>query len=605
MKSPLSKSIAVLPFVNTSSNKENEYFCDGITEEIINVLAGIAELKVTSRTSAFVFKGQNISIKEIGKQLNVSTILEGSVRLSGTTLRITAQLIQVKEDAHFWSETWDRKLDNIFEVQDEVAIAVAEKVREHLGHFEIDDKQARKTGSVGAYELYLKSKSNFYKFQKDDILRAVDQIQEAIDIDPQCPFYHASKAIYLGYLGLIRAIPAPEAFQTSAAFAKEAIRLDPTDPEANYSIAMVHYFFEKDLDQAQLYLNLALKYRPNYPNALMGGSILDVLTGNHERAIVRAKKAIELDPLTPGNIYYLAAALLRIGRYKEALAEFDAMLALLPHNTNTYCLKGTVLTRLGRYDEAIEHYHRVPVSPEETVIYYAGVGIVYATKGDLGRAEEYLLKAQQEERDFYMAPEYNPVVIINIYLGNIDLAFEEIEKDIKAKRYYLNFYKEIPVFKLLREDFRYKIFDTIFKTKGHLEKSSQTNRSESLAVATKKRKSLLEDKEVEAYRDKLLNFMQNEMPFLDVDLSLRTLATHIDLSSNQLSWLLNESFGKNFNSFVNQYRIEEFKRIANDPINSNITIEALAYDCGFNSKTVFNTYFKKATGLTPSQFRNL
>ena len=145
---------------------------------------------------------------------------------------------------------------------------------------------------------------------------------------------------------------------------------------------MVNYFFEKDLDRAQTYLNLALKYRPNYTNALLGGSVIDVLTDNPERAIERVKKAIELDPLSPTNIYYHAAALLRLGRYEEALIEINAMLTLIPHHTNSYCLKGTILTRLKKYDEALEHYKKVPITPEKTEIYYAGIGIVYATKGD-------------------------------------------------------------------------------------------------------------------------------------------------------------------------------------------------------------------------------
>lgn len=155
------KTIAVLPFVNMSSSAENEYFSDGITEEIINALAKIDGLRVTSRTSAFFFKGKNIPIAEIGKELNVSTILEGSVRLSGKAVRITAQLIQAKEDFHFWSETWDKKLVDIFEIQDEVAMAVAEKTREHIGHFEINEASNRKNINISAYELYLKSKSIF------------------------------------------------------------------------------------------------------------------------------------------------------------------------------------------------------------------------------------------------------------------------------------------------------------------------------------------------------------------------------------------------------------------------------------------------------------
>ena len=150
-------TIAVLPFLNISADKDNEYFSDGITEEIINALAKIAELKVTSRTSSFFYKGQNKPIKEIGDDLNVSTILEGSVRLAGSQVRITAQLIDVAEDYHFWSETWDKALDNIFEIQDEVSLMIAEKLREHLGHFDIQEQLVEKqTDNIDAYSYSLK-----------------------------------------------------------------------------------------------------------------------------------------------------------------------------------------------------------------------------------------------------------------------------------------------------------------------------------------------------------------------------------------------------------------------------------------------------------------
>ena len=589
-----------------SSNVENEYFSDGITEEIINALAKIKGIKVTSRTSSFYFKEKNYPITEIGKQLKVSTILEGSVRLSGKAIRITAQLIQVEGDFHFWSETWDRKLDDIFEVQDEVAMAVAEKTREHMGHFEIDETSNRKNTNISAYDLYLKSKSNFYKFQKNDILLAIDQIKEAIARDSSCPFYHASEAIYYGYLGLINAIPSHEAFAISKAAAEKAIQLDPTDPEANYSIGMVNYFFEKDLDKAQKYLDLALKYRPNYVNALLGGSVIDVLTENPVSAIARVKKAIEIDPLSPTNHYYHAAALLRLGRYEEALIEINALLKLIPDHTNSYCLKGTILTRLRKYEEAVEHYKTVPVTPEKTEIYYGGIGIVYATWGDFPKAKEYLLKAKNEAQNLHVASEENAVVIINIYLGNIDLAFQEIENDIKANKYYLNFYKENPAFKLLVDDHRYKTFDSIFKTKGTVYQSGQSKKNKLLrgpnGERRKKRKALLEIGDVEMYRNKLLKYISDEAPYLNPDLSLRSLAGLIDMHPNQLSWLLNKSIGKNFNEFINHYRVETFKKLAKEPANANITVMGLAYDSGFNSKTVFNTYFKKETGLTPKQF---
>jgi TolB-like protein/AraC-like DNA-binding protein/Tfp pilus assembly protein PilF len=576
-----------------SSDQGAEYFSDGITEEIINVLAKIKELKITSRTSAFSFKGKNIPISDIAIQLGVATILEGSVRLSGDNIRITAQLIQSIDDFHFWSETWDRKIDDIFAVQDEVALAIAEKTREHIGHFEIGEAQKRTNSNLSAYELYLKSRSNFYKFQKDDILLAIDQIEEAIGMDEFCPFYHASKAIYYGYLGLINAMPKRDAFMLSKSAAENAILLDPTDAEANYSLGMVYYFFEKDLIKAQEYLDLALFYRPNYTNALLGGSVLDVLSGKHERAISRVKMAIKLDPLSPTNIFYHAAALLRMGRYEEALIEIDSMLALVPHHTISYCLKGIILTRLKKYDEAIEHYKSVPITPEKQETYFAGIGIAYATKGNLEKAKEYLVKTIKASQNLYVSAEENAVVIINIYLGNFDLAFEEIEKDIKLNKYYLNFYKENPAFKLLEEDSRYKIFDTVFKNNTTSGKVEPRNLSE---------KTLLQEHEIDSFRDQLLDYMTNEAPYLNADLSLRSLANQLNILPNKLSWLLNNSIGKNFNEFINHYRIEKFKKTAKDPMSKNFTIMGIAYDCGFNSKTVFNTYFKKETGLTPKEY---
>jgi len=589
-------NIAVLPFVNMSASVENEYFSDGITEEIINALAKIDGLKVTSRTSAFHFKGKNMPIPEIGKALGVSTLLEGSVRRSGNELRITAQLIDATDDFHFWSETWDRTLDNIFEVQDEISLLIAEKLREHIGHFEIEEPPEARPTQIGAYEWYLKSKSSFAKFHQADLFRAVEEIENAIAIDGRCPFYYASKAIYYAYLGLVDAISGKEAFTLSKEAAFRALQLDPGDPEANYAMGLVHYFFEKDLDTAESYLNLALKYRPNYVNALLGGSVMDVIIGHHERALSRARKAIELDPLTPSHLYYHASALQRMGRYGDALTEVNKLLNVLPHHTNSYCLKGTILTRLQRYAEAIEHYRTVPVSTEKTVHYHAGTGIVYASNGNRAKAEEYLLKWRAQPQNLHLAAEENPAVIINIYLGNIDLAFEEIEKDITAGKYYLNFYRENPAFKLLVDDPRYRIFDAIFKSTGN---SPDQGASKDQGI---KKKELLDEKQLESYTNRLLEYMATEKPYRDAGLSLRQLAQQLGLSANQLSLVINEGQGKNFNHFVNHYRVEEFKQLAKDPNRSHLTIVGLAFECGFNSKTVFNTYFKQHTGLTPSAF---
>ena len=183
-KKPI-KSIAVLPFVNMSSSVDNEYFSDGMTEEIINALAKIKELKVTSRTSSFFFKNRNIPISEIGNELKVSTILEGSIRLASKQMRITAQLIDVADDFHFWSETWDRELDNIFEIQDEISLIIADKLREHFGHFEIQEHLVEKqTDNINAYEYSLKAKFLRNKWNPEDVKTAISLYEKALELDP-------------------------------------------------------------------------------------------------------------------------------------------------------------------------------------------------------------------------------------------------------------------------------------------------------------------------------------------------------------------------------------------------------------------------------------
>jgi len=166
-------SIAVLPFVNISDSVENEHFNEGLTEEIINSLSKIGSLKVISRTSSFFFKGKKIGIKEIGEQLNVQVILEGSIRVADYHVRISIRLINAKDGFQYWSETYNHHLVDIFYIQDHISSQVAEKMREHIGHFNFEEEEVVREENTDAYEFYLRSRFNFNKFQKEDVLYAV------------------------------------------------------------------------------------------------------------------------------------------------------------------------------------------------------------------------------------------------------------------------------------------------------------------------------------------------------------------------------------------------------------------------------------------------
>jgi TolB-like protein len=207
-----------------SSNTEAEYFSDGITEEIINALSKIKELKVTSRTSSFSFKGTNSTISEIGEQLNVSIILEGSVRLSETSARITAQLIEVENDFHFWSETFDRDLKNVFVVQDEISLIIADKLREHLGHFELEERLVDSYNvPLETYKKYLKGRFHLMKLDYTSTLKAISIFEEVIHESPEFPLPYLDVNQAYSYMSTMGIIPAFEGFTKAQPFLQKAI----------------------------------------------------------------------------------------------------------------------------------------------------------------------------------------------------------------------------------------------------------------------------------------------------------------------------------------------------------------------------------------------
>ena len=235
-------SIAVLPFVNMSSDPENEYFSDGISEEIINALTKIQGLQVTARTSSFAFKGKCEDIREIGRQLDVSTILEGSVRKAGCQVRITAQLINVEDGYHYWSETFDRQLEDIFAIQDEISIKIAEKLREHLGHFNIQERLIdRPTQNLEAYQLYLKGKFYGHKWSPEHFCTAIDLYEQSIQLAPEFALAYAGLADAYTTMAALNIMPGEEGFNKARVYAQKAIK--PQRPTRRMPHCTFQYLF--------------------------------------------------------------------------------------------------------------------------------------------------------------------------------------------------------------------------------------------------------------------------------------------------------------------------------------------------------------------------
>lgn len=576
-----------------SSDAENEYFSDGITEEIINALAKIDGLKVTSRTSAFHFKGKNIPMPEIGEKLGVSTLLEGSVRLAGNSMRITAQLIDAAEDFHFWSETWDRKLDNIFAVQDEVSLLIAEKLREHFGHFEIQEHLVeKKTESVDAYTLFLKGRHQFNKWNPEDVKKAMAFYQQALAIDPNHAEAMVGLADAYSFLATIAVIPFEEGWGKCAELTHQALAVNNELPAAYYQLANLAFFTACDYRQSFEHASKALDLNPSHVESQQFMAFLYILAGKKEEARKHLKIALRIDPLSQETQFYSGYIDYMLEDYSGSIKQLNACLEVNPMNIPVHSVKTLCLLKLGQYDEAINYFDSLPseiIIPDEK----AGVqALGYALKGDEHKAPEYFdsLIKQATTPGGFTANSY--LFLLAGATGQNDKAFDWVTGAAESGSTLLLLRYADPLVNPIKDDPRYEQFhkqlfpEDVFKSKPK----------------TKQKKALLDDDAAADYKAKLQQLIETEKPYLNPDVSLRSLANELDIHPNQLSWLLNDGFGKNFNEFINHYRVEEFKQLAKLPENANLTIMAIAYDCGFNSKTVFNSYFKKETGLTPKQF---
>lgn len=583
------KSIAVLPFKNMSSNAENEHFCDGITEEIINALAKINELKVTSRTSSFHFKDKELPIVEIAKTLNVAVILEGSVRLSGETIRITAQLIQAEDDFHFWSETWDRKLENIFEIQDEISLLIADKIRENFGHFELQDHLVKKqTEDINVYECSLLASFHKNKWNADDVKIAEELYLKAIEADEN----HVESIVGLSdtysFMAMTGMMSFEEAWVKSNELVNRAMKIDPKNPEIYYQKANGSFFTECDFDQALKYAYQAIQLKPNYVEAQQFISFLYVVSGKSDAAKKHLDIALGIDPLSQETLFFKAYFDYMTENYPASLVQLNDCLEVNPKNIPAHAVKCLCLLKMGQFDEVIYYYDDTTVQMVEGDK-LGTMGLAYALKGDKENTKKYLriLQEQAGSPDGFTQDSF--VFMMHVAMRNIESAFEWISAGIETKASLLLLRYSDPIINALKSDPRYdQFYKILFPFASKVQKS--------------KKKELLDSETAQQIKTKLLELVDNDQPYLDSSLSLRSLAKQLEIHPNQLSWLLNETVGKSFNEFINGYRVAAFKRLAKESKSSNLTLLGMAYDCGFNSKTVFHTYFKKETGLTPSQF---
>lgn len=327
-------SVAVLPFVNMSSDPEQEFFSDGISEEILNVLTRIPNLKVAARTSSFQFKGQNLDIAKIGQQLQVNHVLEGSVRKAGTTLRITAQLIETETGFHLWSNTFDRQLEDVFAIQDEIAGAIAGELSTRL----VNRPERGETDiNMEAYELYLKGRGLVARRISVDLFEAIDILKAAIEIDPQ--YAQAMATLAKAYAVLpwfSNDLPAGEARETARHWAERALALEPNNTEALSVLAIVYGEVDLNFVAARQLLERAIKSNPGSVAANNFLGDLCLRTGDFDCAMIHESKAAELDPLGTVQLTDLANVYFVLGEYDKVIELAERALQLDPSFNSAY-----------------------------------------------------------------------------------------------------------------------------------------------------------------------------------------------------------------------------------------------------------------------------
>jgi serine/threonine-protein kinase len=425
------KSIAVLPFENLSEEKSSAYFADGIQDEILTRLSKIADLKVISRTSTQRYKHTSQSSAQIGHQLGVANLLEGSVQKENDQVRVNVQLITAANDTHLWAETYDRKLTDIFGVESDIATTIAKTLQATLTGAEKAAIAKRPTANREVYELYLKGRFFWNKRTAADLRKAIEYFNQALDKDPgYAPAYAGLTDAYLILSQYGGASPA-DSFPQAIAAAKKAIELDDTLAEAHTSLACSLAYYDFDFEQSVKEFERAIELNPNYATAhhWLSNGVLSAL-GQFERAIAEGKRAVELDPLSLVINTDLGQDFFYARRYDEAIVSLRKTIEMDPRFYFAHWVLGTALQLKGQLSDAIAEYSKaVELNDDPSVL--ALLGQAYARAGQRVEAQKILARLSEEAKSRYV--QAYSFVLMYLALGDKERAIDEMERAYRER----------------------------------------------------------------------------------------------------------------------------------------------------------------------------
>jgi len=447
-------SIAVLPFSNLSAAPENEYFCDGLAEELLNALTRISDLRVVARTSSFSFKTRQLDVREIGIRLNAATVLEGSVQRTGNRVRVLTQLINTADGYHIWSERFDREMDDIFAIQDEIAAAIIDKLKVKLLPNEKSAVEKRYTASVEAYHLYLRGR-HFWngRFAPGAVEKALEYFQQAIGVDPRYGLAYSGVADCYNLLGLFQFRAPHTTFSSAASAAQKALEIDNTLAEAHTSLAFTKWLYVWDWPGAEREFKEALGLNSGYAlSHLYYAQYLSAMARLDE-GIAEAKRAQNLDPLSLGINANVGMVLLWARKYEQAVKQLEKTIELDPNFGLAYYYLAFTLLALERYDEALRAIQKSIELTAGMPLAIAGLGCLYGRTGDRDKAE----KALQDVEALLHERHVTSILLAYIYagLGDRENFFDCMNRAYEEHSPLLACMKILPEFDAMRSDPQY------------------------------------------------------------------------------------------------------------------------------------------------------
>jgi TolB-like protein/DNA-binding winged helix-turn-helix (wHTH) protein/Tfp pilus assembly protein PilF len=456
-------SLVVLPLENLSGEKEQDYFADGMTDDLTANLAKIRSLRVISRSTAMAYKGTHKPLSEIARELRVDAVVEGTVLRAGDRVRITAELVQVSTDHHLWADTYESQMGDVLSLQNRVSSAIVDEIRINLSPEEKERLAKRVSISPSAYEDYLRGRYYWNKRSGDGFAKAIGYFEEATRKDPQYALAYAGLADCYGIIGatIYGTVPSAEAAPKAKAAAIRALEIDPSLAEAETSLATARFNYDWDWNAAAAGFQRAIQLDPKYATAYQRYSLYSIAMGRFDDSLEQIKKARDLDPLSISINSSLGWRLYLARQYDRSIAQLKDTLEMDPAYEWAHLILGQAYEQEGAFDLALPELHKAVELSHNSPLMLSALAHAYAKSGNSAEAQKLLLQLREQSTHSYVSPYY--MGIVYLAMGKNDAAMDWLEKAFADRSNGLVFLKVEPELDSLRSNPRFAALERKLK----------------------------------------------------------------------------------------------------------------------------------------------